>query len=190
MASGARHCGRMEQRTKPHVKSHIQLAAALLGVDETTFVTTAAYHRTREAITDHQRTVLFNRDGEAVLPPSTPRRSLPTPFGKPGLSMPTESSDDDVGPSPRLVIEPLDPTKHERAGFSCGVAPRQLSPPHGQEAARCGFTRVRVLIEDGESSNSATTPSTLMRSRHSTIHHRRCRGTRPVREASPPSTSR
>ena len=31
---------RMEQRTKPHVKQQIQWAAALLGVDETTFVTT------------------------------------------------------------------------------------------------------------------------------------------------------
>lgn len=57
----------MEQRTKPHVKAQIQLAAALLGIDETTFVTTAAYDRAREAITDHQRTVLFNRDGEALL---------------------------------------------------------------------------------------------------------------------------
>ena len=58
---------RMEQRTKPHVKAQIQLAAALLGVDETAFVTGAAYDRAREAIADHQRTVLFDRDRKALL---------------------------------------------------------------------------------------------------------------------------
>ena len=58
---------RMEQRTKPHVKAQIQLAAALLGVDETTFVTAAAYDRAREAIADHQRTALFERDREELL---------------------------------------------------------------------------------------------------------------------------
>ena len=57
----------MEQRTKPHVKAQIQLAAALLGVDETTFVTTAAYDRARDAIANHQRTVLYDRDREAFL---------------------------------------------------------------------------------------------------------------------------
>ena len=58
---------RMEQRTKPHVKAQIQLAAALLGVDETTFVTAAAYDRVREAIADHQRTTLFDSDRKALL---------------------------------------------------------------------------------------------------------------------------
>ena len=57
----------MEQRTKPHVKAQIQLAAALLGVDETTFVTSAAYDRAREAITDHERTTLLERDRKALL---------------------------------------------------------------------------------------------------------------------------
>ena len=33
---------RMEQRTKPRVKAQIQQAAALLGIDETTFVISAA----------------------------------------------------------------------------------------------------------------------------------------------------
>lgn len=58
---------RMEQRTKPHVKAQIQLAASLLGVDETTFVTAAAYDRAREAIKDQQRTVLYDRDRELLL---------------------------------------------------------------------------------------------------------------------------
>ena len=58
---------RMEQRTKPRVKAQIQLAAALLGVDETTFVTSAAYDRARAAIADHQRTILYDRDRKALL---------------------------------------------------------------------------------------------------------------------------
>ena len=39
---------RMEQRTQPHVKAQIQQAAALLGVDETTFVTSVALERARQ----------------------------------------------------------------------------------------------------------------------------------------------
>jgi len=65
--------------------------------------------------------------------------------------MPPESADDDVGPSPRLVIEPLDPAKHERAKFSCGVARLDNflhRTARKQQAA--DFTRVRVLVEDGE----------------------------------------
>ena len=58
---------RMEQRTKPRVKAQIQFAAALLGVDETTFVTCAAYDRARAAIADHQRTLLYDRDRKALL---------------------------------------------------------------------------------------------------------------------------
>lgn len=58
---------RMEQRTKPSVKADIQLAATLLGVDETTFVTTAAHDRARAAIADHERTILRGRDRELLL---------------------------------------------------------------------------------------------------------------------------
>ena len=60
--------------------------------------------------------------------------------------------DDDIGPSPRLVIEPLDPAKHERAAFSCGVARLDnflQRTARKQQAA--DFTRVRVLVEDGKS---------------------------------------
>ena len=45
---------RMEQRTKPHVKAQIRQAAALLGVDETTFVTSAALERARSTIAEHR----------------------------------------------------------------------------------------------------------------------------------------
>ena len=55
---------RMEQRTKPRVKAEIQQAAALLGVDETAFVTSAAYERARATIMDHEKTVLAVEDRE------------------------------------------------------------------------------------------------------------------------------
>lgn len=58
---------RLEQRTKPHVKAQIQQAAALLGIDETAFVTTTAYERARAVIQDHQRTILTTEDAEAFL---------------------------------------------------------------------------------------------------------------------------
>ncbi len=58
---------RMEQRTKPHVKAQIQQAAALLGVDETTFVTGAALEQARSTIADHERTLLTAEDRAVVL---------------------------------------------------------------------------------------------------------------------------
>ena len=71
---------RMEQRTKPSVKAQIQLAAALLGVDETAFVTSAALDRARTTIADHERTVLSAEDRALVLAafdvPSEPTPAL------------------------------------------------------------------------------------------------------------------
>ena len=58
---------RMEQRTKPHVKEQIQHAAALLGVDETTFVTGAALERAQATIAEHERTVLAVDDRDTIL---------------------------------------------------------------------------------------------------------------------------
>ena len=58
---------RMEQRTKPHVKDKIRHAAALLGVDETTFVTAAALERAQATIAEHERTVLSADDRDAIL---------------------------------------------------------------------------------------------------------------------------
>ena len=58
---------RMEQRTKPHVKAQIQRAAALLGIDETTFVTSVALERAQVTIADHERTILSAADRDMVL---------------------------------------------------------------------------------------------------------------------------
>lgn len=58
---------RMEQRTKPHVKAEIQRAAVLLGVDETTFVTSVAYERARATVMDYERTVLTPQDRDVFL---------------------------------------------------------------------------------------------------------------------------
>ncbi len=58
---------RMEQRTKPHIKAQIQRAAALLGIDETTFVTSVALERAQATIADHERTLLSATDRDAVL---------------------------------------------------------------------------------------------------------------------------
>lgn len=76
---------RMEQRTKPHVKLEIQQAAALLGVDETAFITNAAYERARLVIADHQRTVLQARDRDVLLSaldnPPAPTPAMQKAFG-------------------------------------------------------------------------------------------------------------
>ena len=58
---------RMEQRTKPSVKAQIQQAAALLGIDETTFVTSAALAQARSTIAEHERTLLSAEDREVIL---------------------------------------------------------------------------------------------------------------------------
>ena len=58
---------RMEQRTKPRVKAQIQQAAALLGVDETTFVTSAALEQARLTIAEYERTLLTAEDCAIVL---------------------------------------------------------------------------------------------------------------------------
>lgn len=58
---------RLEQRTKPHVKSEIQAAAALLGIDETAFITSVAYERARAVIENHERTRLTVADRDAFL---------------------------------------------------------------------------------------------------------------------------
>jgi uncharacterized protein (DUF1778 family) len=58
---------RMEQRTKPHVKATIEQAAALMGVDATSFVTNAAYERAQDAISAHERTALSAEDRDVFL---------------------------------------------------------------------------------------------------------------------------
>lgn len=58
---------RMEQRTKPSIKAQIQRAASLLGVDETTFVTSAALERARATIAEQERTLLSAEACKMVL---------------------------------------------------------------------------------------------------------------------------
>ena len=58
---------RMEQRTKPSVKAQIQQAVALLGIDETTFVISAALERAKSTIADHERTILSAEDRDVIL---------------------------------------------------------------------------------------------------------------------------
>ena len=53
--------------SKPNVKAQIQQAAALLGVDETTFVTSVALEHARKTIADHEHTLLSAKDRAAVL---------------------------------------------------------------------------------------------------------------------------
>lgn len=76
---------RMEQRTKPHVKREIQAAAALLGIDETAFVTDAAYAKARAVIRDHERTRLTGEDRDVLLAaldaPAEPTVALREAFG-------------------------------------------------------------------------------------------------------------
>ena len=69
---------RMEQRMKPQVKKTIQRAAALLGVDETAFVTNSAYERARAAIEDHERTLVAGED-RAVFFAALEKPAEPTP---------------------------------------------------------------------------------------------------------------
>lgn len=75
---------RMEQRTKPHVKTTIEQAAALMGVDATSFVTNAAYERARDVILAHERTVLSADDRDVFLAalekPAAPTEELRRAF--------------------------------------------------------------------------------------------------------------
>ena len=57
----------MEQRPQPRVKAQIQQAAALLDIDETTFVIRAALEQARLTIAEHERTVLSTEDRDVLL---------------------------------------------------------------------------------------------------------------------------
>jgi uncharacterized protein (DUF1778 family) len=63
----SRSTARFNLRTRPHVKALIQHAAALTGVDDTTFIMQAAYDAAVESIERYERIVLSNADAVAVL---------------------------------------------------------------------------------------------------------------------------
>jgi uncharacterized protein (DUF1778 family) len=56
---------RMNFRTKPHVKTAIQKAALLAGVDDSAFTMNAAYQAAMATIAEHERTVLNSVDHAA-----------------------------------------------------------------------------------------------------------------------------
>jgi uncharacterized protein (DUF1778 family) len=56
---------RMNFRVKPRIKSAIQRAAALSGVDDSVFAMSAAYKSALETIEAHERTMLSPKDYEA-----------------------------------------------------------------------------------------------------------------------------
>lgn len=70
---------RMNFRIKPHIKSAIQQAAALSGVDDSVFTMNAAYSSALRTIAAHERTVLAPVDHSAFFsaldnsPPPTAR---------------------------------------------------------------------------------------------------------------------
>ena len=144
---------RMEQRTKPHVKQQIQQAASLLGVDETTFVTSVALERARLTIAEHERTVLSAKTARRSLPPSMYLPNRPMHYGRPWPCTGHEwrvAPDTTPGP-PQISIEPLDPEKHHRAGFSCGTDRLDNFLKRTARKHQAGdFTRVWVATAGGQ----------------------------------------
>ena len=61
-ASDERNSERMNFRTKPRIKRAIQRAAALSGLDDSTFTMNAAYRAAIETIDSHERTRLHPAD--------------------------------------------------------------------------------------------------------------------------------
>lgn len=60
-----RNAARMTFRTQPRIKETIQRAAAIAGVDESTFTMSAAYQAAMRTIAEHERTALTSIDHEA-----------------------------------------------------------------------------------------------------------------------------
>ena len=77
---------RMNFRTKRHIKEVIQRAAALSGVDDSTFTINAAYKSAMETIAVHERTVLQPVDHAAFFAvlddPPTPTDKLRSAFDR------------------------------------------------------------------------------------------------------------
>lgn len=65
LAVDERNTERMNFRTKPRIKKTIQQAAAMSGVDDSTFTMSAAYQSALQVIAAHERTILQAADHEA-----------------------------------------------------------------------------------------------------------------------------
>lgn len=76
----------MNFRTKPRIKAAIQRAAALSGVDDSTFTINAAYKSAMETIAAHERTALQPVDHAAFFAaldaPPAPTDKLRAAFGR------------------------------------------------------------------------------------------------------------
>jgi uncharacterized protein (DUF1778 family) len=79
-----RNEARMNFRTKPRIKSAIQKAAALSGVDDSVFTMNAAYQAAMATISAHELTLLQPVDREtffaALDAPSAPTEALRAAF--------------------------------------------------------------------------------------------------------------
>jgi len=77
---------RMNFRTKPRIKSAIQRAAALQGVDDSVFTLNAAYRAALETIAVHERTFLSAEDHDRFFTtldtPPEPTEALRTAFAR------------------------------------------------------------------------------------------------------------
>lgn len=82
---------RMNFRTKPHIKSAIQRAAALQGVDDSAFTINAAYKAALDTIAAHERTFLSAADHEAFFAaldnPPEPTADLRAAFARHGKAV-------------------------------------------------------------------------------------------------------
>lgn len=81
-----RNSERMNFRTKPRIKSIIQRAAALAGVDDSVFAMNAAFQSALETIEAHERTGLTTVDHASFFAaldnPPAPTKALQTAFKK------------------------------------------------------------------------------------------------------------
>lgn len=81
-----RNDARMNFRTKPRIKEAIQRAAALAGMDDSTFTMSAAYREARATIEAHERTTLdpIDHDGffTALATPPEPTDALRNAFAR------------------------------------------------------------------------------------------------------------
>ncbi|TPQ51463.1 DUF1778 domain-containing protein [Prosthecomicrobium hirschii] len=86
-----RNEARMNFRTKPRIKSAIQRAAALAGVDDSVFTMNAAYKAALETIAAHERTLLQPVDHAAFFAaldaPAEPTEALKDAFLRHGASV-------------------------------------------------------------------------------------------------------
>ncbi len=139
---------RMNFRTKTRIKNAIHRAAVLSGVDDSAFTINAAYRAALETIAAHERTALApERSGGLLRGTGCAARAHAGPDGcRPALSQPVF----DAVSETHFVIEPLDVTRHDRAGFSCGVAAvDNFLHRTANKLSKADQMRVFVMTPDG-----------------------------------------